>query len=120
MLPAFATNFTVLYEREDRMMPESTNFYAWLDTTSTESVTSIFEQNAWTVRKPGWDEQEFFNNWSELHLEPDSQGLVLNGLVAFHPANIVKLDQLLNTLGVAYQYEFYDSGKQLLLKKYLS
>jgi hypothetical protein len=74
-------------------------------------------QNTWKVRKSGWTEVECFNNWSELNLEPDSQGLLLNGRVAFHPDNIAKLDRLLDSLGIAFQYEFYDSGKQLLLKK---
>jgi hypothetical protein len=51
MWPAFATNFTVLYERGDRVMPESTNFYAWLNTTSSEATTKVFEENGWAARK---------------------------------------------------------------------
>src|SRR5207302_1460743 len=31
MFPAFATNFTVLYERGDRKIPAATNFHAWFE-----------------------------------------------------------------------------------------
>ena len=117
MQPPFATNYTVLYEREDRILPQSINFYAWLDSKSPITVVTIFEEQGWGIRKAGWTEWEMINTWSELHLEPDSEGILLNGLVALHPDNMGILNQLLDRLGVAFQYEFYDAQKQVLLEK---
>ncbi len=117
MLPPFATNFTVLYEREDHQRPESNNFYAWLKIKSPEFVAEIFQQASWKIRKSGWVEWEMSNDWSELHLEADSDGVLLNGLVAFHPGNVAELDRVVASLKAAYQYEFYDSQKQVLLER---
>ena len=113
----FATNYTVLYEREDRRMPESTNFYASLKIKSPEIVVAIFQGMSWAIRNSGWTEWEMSNTWSELHLEQGGEGLLLNGLVAFHPHNIASLDELLDRIGVAYQYEYYDNQGQLLLER---
>jgi hypothetical protein len=115
--PPFATNYTVLYEREDRHMPESTNFYAWLKINNPEVVLAIFRQQSWQIRKAGRTEWEISNSWSELHLEPDDEGLLLNGLIAFHPDNIDQLNQILDSPGLTYQYEFYGSEKQVLLDR---
>lgn len=115
--PPFATNYTVLYEREDRKMPESTNFYASLKSKAPEAIVALFEELAWAVSKAGRTEWEITNTWAELHLQPDNEGLLLNGLVAYHPDNVAILNQLLDRLGVSYQYEFYDAEKNLLVEK---
>jgi hypothetical protein len=115
--PPFATNFRVLYEREDSQMPETTNFYAWLRLKNPELVTTKFQQASWHIHKSGRTEWEMSNTWAELHLEPDSDGLLLNGLVAFHPSNVDQLDRMLAGLRVPYKYEYYDNEKQLLLEK---
>lgn len=115
--PPFATNYTVLYEREDRKMPESTNFYASLKCKAPEAIVVLFEEPAWTTRKAGRTEWEITNSWAELHLEPCHDGLLLNGLVAYHPDNVTILNRLLDRSGVSYQYEFYDVEKNLLIEK---
>jgi len=113
--PAFATNYIILYEREDRMLPESTNFYCFLRSKDTQSILSVFPNSNWYVRKSGWAEWELISTWAELDLMQAHDGLLLNGRVAFHPNNVAQLDQLLDKVGVYYQYEYYDEHKDLLL-----
>ena len=113
--PPFATNYTILYEREDRILPESTNFYCFLQSKDPQTVISVFPNSNWYVRKSGRAEWELISTWAELCLMPDHDGLLLNGLVAFHPNNITQLDQLLDKAEVHYQYEYYDEQKNLLL-----
>ena len=113
--PPFATHYTILYEREDRILPESTNFYCFLRSKDPQSVLLVFPNSNWHVRKSGWTEWELISTWAELNLDLTSDGLLLNGLVAFHPNNITQLDQLLDKVGVYYQYEYYDEQKNLLL-----
>jgi hypothetical protein len=98
-------------------MLESNNFYASLKIKSPEMVVSVFQDLSWTVRKSGWTEWEISNAWSELNLESSYDGVLLNGLVAFHPDNVASLNQLLDKIGVPYQYEFYDEQGQLLLDR---
>ncbi len=117
--PAFATNYTVLYEREDRQMPQSNNFYAWLASNDPLTIIAVFEEQGWGVRKAGRTEWELTNVWSKLHIEPNDRGILLNGEVAFHPDNVAIMDSLLDKEGVAYQYEFYNAEKELLLERKL-
>ena len=112
--PPFATNYTVLYEREDCVLPKSNNFYCSLRTKDPQSVIAIFRDFRWYVCKSGKAEWEFQTTWAELSLERNHDGLLLNGRVAFHPNNVNRLDQLLDKIGVYYQYEYYDEEKVLL------
>jgi len=97
--------------------PEENNFYASFGSVPLLTIIKLFEHLGWAVRKAGWTEWEMTNAWSELHLEPDSFGVLLNGAVAFHPDTIDILNGLLDRVGAAYQYEFYDDQKNLLLEK---
>jgi hypothetical protein len=114
--PPFAANYTVLYEREDRIMPAGNNFFASFRSVTPLAIEKVFQDQGWTSRKAGWTELELVNIWSELHAEEDGQGALLNGQVAFHPGNIEILNDLLDKLG-PYQYEFYDAEKNLLLER---
>lgn len=114
--PPFATSYMVLYERPDHVLPDFSNFYASFYDIPPLLIISFFEGQGWSIRKAGWTQWEMTNAWAELHLEPDNQGVLLNGRVVFHPANITVLDQLLNKVG-SYQYEFYDAEKKLLLER---
>jgi hypothetical protein len=105
---------------EDRLrytLPAFTNFYASLKCKDSEKIIAQFEEPDWAIRKAGRSEWEMTNNWAELHLGPDHEGLLLNGLVAYHPDNIAILNQLLDSIGVSYRYEFYDAEKNLLIEK---
>lgn len=115
--PAFATNLTVLFQRPDREIPEYNNFYASFSSTNKTSVKDLLEQNNWTIRKASWTDFELGNSWTELILEGDESEPLLNGRVAFHEDNIILLDNLFNSLGCQYIYEFYDKDKNLILEK---
>ena len=117
MQPPFATNYTILYEREDSKVPEEGNFYAFFYNIDPLAIVKMFEEHGWATRKAGWTEWELTNVWSELNVEPSSSGVLLNGAVVFHPDNIAILDRLLDALAKAYQYEFYDAQKNLLLER---
>jgi len=110
-------NYMVLYERDDCILPESNKFYAWFRGVPPMVIVQLFEEQGWAIRKAGWTEWEMTNTWSELHVEPDSEGVLLNGLVAWHPNNVEILDQLMDGVGAAYQYEIYDAEKNLLLER---
>ena len=97
--------------------PEENNFYASFGIVPLLSIVRLFENQGWTIRKAGWTEWEMTNPWSELHLESGNQGVLLNGAVAFRPDTIDSLNYLLDRVGAAYQYEFYDDQKNLLLEK---
>jgi len=103
--------------QQDAKIPEGNNFSASFSNIDPFIVVKMFERNGWAIRKAGWEEWELTNTWSELHVEPSSLGLLLNGSVAFHPDNIAILDRLLDTLGEDFQYEFYDARKNLLLER---
>ena len=115
--PAFSTNFTILYQRADREIPEENNFYAsFLNITKT-NLKDLLKQNDWTIRKSSWTDFEFGNSWTELILEGSDNEPLLNGRVAFHNDNVILLDKLFNSLGGQYTYEFYDKNKNLILEK---
>ena len=115
--PPFATNLAVLYEREDRIMPEANNFYASFRGIPKELIKDALEKNDWTSRKAGWTDTELFNSWTMLLLEGDDDEPLLNGVVAFHKNNTAILDKIFDDLGVPYQYEFYDDQKNILLER---
>jgi len=98
-------------------LPEFTNFYASLKCKDPGTILSRFEEPAWAIRKAGQTEWEMTSSWAQLHLEPDHEGFLLNGLVAYHPDNGAILNQLLDRIGVSYRYELYDAEKNLLLEK---
>jgi AAA+ ATPase superfamily predicted ATPase len=113
--PPFETNLTLLYEREDRVMPQKTNFYAAFSGTSKKAIISAFEQQEWTCRKKNWlSEFVLFNSWSELNLHGDENDPLLNGLVAYHPDNIAILDRIFDVAGGLFMYEFYDEHDNIL------
>jgi len=115
--PAFATNFTILYERGDRKMPAATNFHAWFEEIERVKVQRVLEKQGWTSRKESSICTELRNTWAELWLEESSSELLLHGRVAYHPNNIMILDNVFDSLGVFYQYEFYGDHGVLLLEK---
>lgn len=102
----FATTYTILYEREDRKMPEGTNFHAAFENIGLETLQGILEERGWKSRKESETCTELINSWTDWWLEEDGYGLRLHGLVAFHPDNMVILDKIFGSLGVPYKYEF--------------
>lgn len=115
--PAFATNLEIIYQRVDRLIPEENNFYASFNNISKKKIKELFEQNNWAVRKASWTDFELKNIWTELMLEGDENKPLLNGKVSFHKDNIKILDNLFDSLGGQFTYEFYDLEKKLLLEK---
>ena len=115
--PAFETNLTILYQRQDREIPEENNFYASFSNITKTSVKCLLETNNWTILKASWTDFELNNSWTDLILEGDENEPLLNGRVAFHKDNIFLLDKLFNSLGGQYIYEFYDNDKNLILEK---
>jgi len=117
MFPAFANNFTVLYEREDRKMPAATNFHALFKNIKRGKVQRALEKRGWTSRKESSVYTGLSNAWTELSLEDGASELLLHGIVAYHPDNIRLLDNIFDSLGVFYRYEIYDDQGVLLLEK---
>lgn len=115
--PPFATNLTILYQRQDREMPEENNFYASFTNISKTSIKDLLEKNNWTIRKASWTDFELYNSWTDLILEGDENEPLLNGRVIFHNNNVTLLDNLFGFLGGQYTYEFYDKDKNLILEK---
>jgi len=115
--PAFETNLTILYNRQDREMPEENNFYASFSNITKTSIKCLFETNNWTIHKSSWTDFELNNSWSDLVLEGNENEPLLNGRVSFHKDNIFLLDNLFNSLDGQYIYEFYDNDKNLILEK---
>ncbi|HEY4289624.1 MAG TPA: hypothetical protein VGN00_21130 [Puia sp.] len=107
----------MLYEREDRVMPAENNFYAFIKNSGPVEVAAIFEEQGWFLRKAGWTELEVRNSWSEICLNEDGRGTLLNGQVAFHPNNIDIIQGVMEKIGGVYQFEFYDEQKNLLLER---
>ena len=63
--PPFATNYTILYEREDCVLPESNNFYCFLPSEDPQSVVQLFRNSDWYIRKSGRTEWELVTTWAE-------------------------------------------------------
>ena len=114
--PAFETNLTLLYEREDRVMPEKNNFYAAFTGTTKKRVISAFDQNEWSCREIRTSEYELNTSWAELILHGKEDAPLLNGIVAYHPDNIAILDRILKAVGGLDAYEFYDADNNLLFE----
>lgn len=115
--PAFATNLIILYQREDRDVPEENNFYAAFKNIDKTRLKNLFEQNGWSIRKSGFKDFELMNSWAELILEGNENEPLLNGKVAFHKNNIILLDNLFNAVGGEHLYEFYDKEKNCIYEK---
>jgi len=115
--PAFATNLTVLYEREDRIMPTKNNFYASFENINKSKIKVTLENNGWTCRKASFTDFELVNSWTELLLEGDDNSPLLNGMVSFHKKNIASLNIIFSSLGGQYTYEFYDDENLIFEKK---
>ena len=115
--PAFATNLSILYQRPDREMPNENNFYASFTDIKKTNIKNLLERNDWTSRKSNFTDFELGNSWTELILEGKDNEPLLNGRVAFHKDNIILIDNLFNSLGGQYVYEFYDKDKNLILER---
>jgi len=113
----FASNYTVLFEREGGDLPATNNFYASLSRVGLAAVCSAFEEAGWTIRKAGWEEMEARNHWSEIDILKDRSGVLLNGRVAFRAGMMEVLDGVLYGIGSPYQYEVYDEEKRVLREK---
>jgi hypothetical protein len=95
-------------------LPESSNFYAALDTRlSKQRVAELFRPLATTIRKCAWDEFEILCPWAEVILE-DEAPILLHGLVADVFSNAERLLAALREAGVSYSVECYNDGGELL------
>lgn len=117
MLPPFAGNYVVLYEREDRKMPGKTNFHASFKNIYLETMQGLLEERGWKSRKESKTCTELTNSWTDWWVEVDGYDLLLHGMVAYHPDNLTLLDELFDGLNVSYRYEFYNNQDELLLQK---
>ncbi len=106
----------ILYQQLPAGKPEDNNFYASVGSVPLPTIIKLFDDQGWAIRKTGWTEWEMTNAWSELHRESSGLGVLLNGAVAFHTDTINILNGLLDRVGAACQYEFYDAQKNLLLR----
>lgn len=118
MVPPFATNYTVLFEREGGDLPAMFNFYGSIRQTDLSAVCAAFQKQGWTLRKSGWHEMEARNSWSEISIMKDGKGVLLNGRVVFRPTAAEDIDRVLYSLGNPYQYEFYDEDKNPLRERH--
>ncbi|HLZ86469.1 MAG TPA: hypothetical protein VKQ52_04500, partial [Puia sp.] len=116
-MPPFATNYTVLYEREARGLPGRYNFYASLERADPAAVAAAFENQGWAMRKSGGEEMEANLSWGEISIVKDKQEVLLNGRVDFRPDHVEDLHHLLDGIAGVYQYEFYDEEGRVLLER---
>jgi hypothetical protein len=107
----FEYNSTTFYERADRKMPSESNFYSVIRNKTKEDVNYIFQKQGWTIRKSSMTDFEIQNSWTELVLQNDKEGLLLYGLVAYHPDNVKIIAQLFDSLKCGYKFEFYDNDQ---------
>jgi hypothetical protein len=115
--PPFATNWTVLYEREDRKMPKSPNFYAHFKGLTLTRLQEALTQKGWGLHRKDKTTAELINSWSEWLMEENGTGVLLHGEVAYHSNNIAILNKLFDTLRIPYQYEFYDDQQNMLYER---
>jgi hypothetical protein len=108
---AFEYNLTTIYERADRKMPSRSNFYSVIKDKTKEDLNYIFQKQGWTIRKSSMTDFEIQNSWAELVLQSNNEGLLLRGLVAYHPDNIKIIRQFFSSLKCAYKFEFYDNDQ---------
>jgi hypothetical protein len=112
--PAFVPNLTVLYEREDRVMPEKNNFYAAFTNTTKKRIISAFEHDEWNCREIRASEYELDISWAEFILHGEEDAPLLSGIVAYDPDNVAILDRILKAAGGLDMYEFYDEHDNIL------
>lgn len=117
VLPAFETNWKVLYQRSDRVLPLYNNFYGDFTGVTATAVKELLVQHGWSARPISPTEVELVCSWGELVLQEAENSPLLSGSVAFHESNLAVLDSLFSQLGGAYRYEFYDEEHHLILEK---
>jgi hypothetical protein len=104
-------DLTTIYERLDRKMPLKSNFYSIIKNKTKEDVSCLFQNHGWTIRKSSIEDFELQNSWTELVLESDNEGLLLHGLIAYHPDNVKIIRQLFDSLKCVYTFEFYNNNQ---------
>jgi hypothetical protein len=114
--PAFATNLTILYEKDTETLQNGNNFYACFKGISKEEIKAVFESKGWASRKAGWDEFELTNNWSEFVVESHYQETLLSGAAIFNDISVAILDEIFLQMKIEFKYEFYDRNKNLLFE----
>lgn len=107
-------DLTTIYEREDRRMPLKPNFYSVIKYKEKDDIIDIFENHGWTIRKSGMDSHELANSWTDLVLDSDNNSLLLHGLVAYHPDNIIVIKNLFEQLNTHYKFEFYNDNNEII------
>jgi hypothetical protein len=115
--PAFATNYTVLYEREGGELPATYNFQGSVRRVSIEKVCAAFEKSGWTLRPGHMGEVEARNSWSEISLEKDRKEVTMTGRVAIHSGRPEEIERLLYGIGEPFQYAFYDEDKKVIKER---
>jgi hypothetical protein len=116
-LPAFATNYTVLYEREGGELPATYNFSGSIQRVSFDELCKAFEGNGWTLRKGYIETIEARNGWSEISLGKDRKGVTMVGRVAIRSGRPEEIERLLYGIGEPFQYEFYDEEKKVIKER---
>jgi len=115
--PAFAANYTVLYEREGGDLPGMHNFYGRVRAATVSGVCAAFERGGWRLREVGGGQVDARNGWSEIHLMKDRKGVMLTGRVALRSGRAEDIDRVLYGIGSPYRYEFYDEEKKLIKER---
>jgi hypothetical protein len=108
--PPFDCSLQTIYEREDRIMPESNNCYAELFCQTSNPIITIFQQEGRSANKCSFTDFEIVNNWSELILSESGDDLLLHGAIAYHQHNINILKRVFDSCHCGYNIELYKDG----------
>ncbi len=115
-MPPFATNFTVLYERNGRGLPAGYNFHGTIERVDIGVVGEAFKNAGWVKGKSLQEDTEVVNSWSEMSLAQTNKRVSIYGRVIFRHENVEMIDLLLNAIGKPYRYGFYGEDKKLLFE----
>ena len=95
------------------MIPDSSNFFASLDTArSRRAIAGLFAPT-WIVRECSWTDYEVRSPFAELIIEAESP-MLLHGPVAEVEVNADRILATLRAAGIGYAAECYDAAGVLL------
>jgi hypothetical protein len=110
----FEYNLTTIYERNDRKIPSKSNFFSVIENKSKEELTYLFQNNGWSIHKSSMSNYQFENSWADLVLNNDKEGLLLHGLMAYHPENVKIIKEIFDNLNCPYKFEFYNEYNEIV------
>lgn len=97
--------------------PDYDNFYSFFTNVTKTKIRVILESTEWTIRKESWNDFEFVNEWSELHLASEESSPILSGVITDPETNFQKLIDVFKNFQVNFQAELYDK-EQVIVRCY--